>query len=195
MMGGYEEEARAWREWLLRAVAGRPAQLQIMYGIGRRAAADGAGARLAAGLRGLCGRCGSATRRISQLQLDVYGEVMDALHVARRVGLPSRMTNAWRVQRGAARVPGVDWREPDEGIWEVRGAARHFTHSKVMAWVALRSGREGVERFGLRGPSRPLARNCCAEIHEEVCRAGLRSAARTRSSSHYGVEGRSTRAC
>ncbi len=170
MMGGYVEEARAWREWLLRAVAGDPSQIQIMYGL--------AGERRLTELEldWLPGYEGAAPVRIgnaahAQLQLDIYGEVMDALHVARLEGLAPD-ENAWRVQRELLEYLERIWAEPDEGIWEVRGPRRHFTHSKVMAWVALDRAVKGVEQLGLDGPVARWRRVRDA-IHEEVCRRGV----------------------
>jgi GH15 family glucan-1,4-alpha-glucosidase len=169
MLGGYTEEAAAWREWLLRAVAGEPSQAQILYGI--------AGERLVPEweLRWLPGYSGSAPVRVgngahSQFQLDVYGEVMDAFHTARRLGL-SPDENAWRVQRRMVEYVERAWREPDEGLWEVRGPRRHFTHSKVMAWVALDRAVKAVERFGLEGPAGRW-RAAHDQIHADVCANG-----------------------
>jgi GH15 family glucan-1,4-alpha-glucosidase len=150
MLGGYTEEACAWREWLLRAVAGKPAQLNIMYGLaGERRLTE-------IELAWLPGYEGSSPVRIGnaawkQFQLDVYGELMDAMHLARRAGLDPD-ENAWRVQRALMNFLESAWSEPDEGIWEVRGPRRHFTHSKVMAWVAVDRMVKAVERFGLEGP-------------------------------------------
>ena len=170
MIGGYSEEARAWREWLLRAVAGRPSQAQIVYGV--------AGERLLPEweLPWLPGFGGAAPVRVGnaasqQFQLDVYGEVMDALHCARRVGLPDD-DNAWRMQRALVEYVESAWREPDEGIWEVRGERRHFTHSKVMAWVALDRAVKAVERFGLAGDAGRW-RDVRDAIHHEVCQRGF----------------------
>jgi GH15 family glucan-1,4-alpha-glucosidase len=169
MLGGYTAEAVAWREWLLRAVAGEPAHAQILYGV--------AGERLVpewevSWLPGYAGsrpvRVGNAAAR--QFQLDVYGEVLDALHTARRHGLPAD-ENAWHVERRMVAFVERMWREPDEGIWEVRGGRRHFTHSKVMAWVALDRAVQAVERFGLEGPVARW-RAVRAEIHADVCRHG-----------------------
>jgi GH15 family glucan-1,4-alpha-glucosidase len=169
MMGGYTGEARAWREWLLRAVAGGPSQIQIMYGL--------AGERRLTELElpWLPGYEGAAPVRIGnaafqQLQLDIYGEVMDALHVARREGLPAD-ENAWRVQRELVKHLESLWAEPDEGIWEVRGPRRHFTHSKMMAWVALDRAVKGIERLGLDGPVARW-RELRDTIHAQVCRDG-----------------------
>jgi GH15 family glucan-1,4-alpha-glucosidase len=170
MLGGYTDEACAWREWLLRAVAGRPSQLNIMYGL--------AGERRLTELEldWLPGYEGSAPVRIGnaawrQFQLDVYGELMDALHLARRAGLDPD-ENAWRVQRALMDFLESAWKEPDEGIWEVRGPRRHFTHSKVMAWVAVDRMVKAVERFGLAGPVERW-RGLRATIHDEVCAAGF----------------------
>jgi GH15 family glucan-1,4-alpha-glucosidase len=170
MIGGYSEEAAAWRQWLVRAVAGRPSQAQIVYGV--------SGERLLpewelSWLPGFGGavpvRVGNAASR--QFQLDVYGEVLDALHCARRVGLPDD-DNAWRVQRALVEYVESAWREPDEGIWEVRGPRRHFTHSKVMAWVALDRAVKAVERSGLPGDAGRWRRVRDA-IHDDVCRRGF----------------------
>ncbi|MBW3542116.1 MAG: glycoside hydrolase family 15 protein [Planctomycetes bacterium] len=170
MVGGYLDEARAWREWLVNAVAGTPESTQIMYGV--------AGERRLTELElgWLTGYEGSAPVRIgnaahNQHQLDVYGEVMDALHLARRSGLhPDE--NAWRVQRAMMRFLETDWRKPDEGIWEVRGPQRHFTHSKVMAWVAADRAVKAVEQFGLPGEVEKW-RKLRDDIHTEVCAKGF----------------------
>jgi GH15 family glucan-1,4-alpha-glucosidase len=169
MLGGYVDEAQAWREWLLRAVAGMPSQIQIMYGLsGERRLTE-------LELGWLPGYEGAAPVRIGnaaygQRQLDIFGEVMDALHVARRDGLPTE-ENTWRVQRDLLRYLETVWTEPDEGIWEMRGPRRHFTHSKVMAWVALDRAVKGVERFGLEGDAARW-RALRDTIHAEVCEKG-----------------------
>ena len=170
MTGGYVDEARAWRDWLINAVAGTPSQIQIMYGL--------AGERRLTELEldWLPGYEGSAPVRIgnaaaNQHQLDVYGEVMDALHFARRAGLePSE--NAWRVQRALIHFLETEWREPDEGIWEVRGPRRHFVHSKVMAWVAMDRAVKAVEQFDQPGELNRWKR-VRQEIHDQVCREGF----------------------
>jgi len=176
MIGGYVGESRAWRDWLVRAVAGKPSQAHILYGV--------AGERLLPEweLPWLPGYEGSRPVRVgnaasTQFQLDVYGEVMDALHVARRAGLDPD-DNAWRVERALIDFVESAWREPDEGIWEVRGARRHFTHSKMMAWVALDRGVKAVERFGLDGPVARW-RRVREEIHADVCRRGFDPQAKT----------------
>ena len=148
--GGYVDEAGAWRDWLLRAIAGSPDDLQIMYGVaGERRLTE-------IELGWLDGYEGSRPVRIGngasgQRQLDVYGEVVDALYQARRQGLaPS--DDAWRLTCRLIDWLESGWQEPDEGIWEVRGPRRHFTHSKVMAWVAFDRAIKMVERIGRDGP-------------------------------------------
>ena len=167
---GYEDEARAWRNWLLRAIAGLPEGLQIMYGIaGERRLTE-------LELEWLDGYEASRPVRIGnaasdQRQLDVYGEVLDALYHARISGLePSQ--EAWALTTKLLQWLETGWREPDAGIWEVRGPPRHFTHSKVMAWVAFDRAVRSIEEDGLDGPAdrwRALRR----EIHDEVCREGF----------------------
>ena len=166
MNAGYYDEAQAWREWLLRAVAGSPDQLQIMYGIaGER--------RLTEWEVGwLPGYEGAAPVRIGnkshvQLQLDAYGEIMDALHQGRLGGLAAS-ESGWALQRALLDHLAKVWREPDEGIWEVRGGRRHFTHSKAMAWAAFDRAIKSAEKFGLKGPL-DRWRALAEEIHAEVC--------------------------
>ncbi len=167
MNAGYIDEARAWREWLLRAVAGDPAKAQILYGVGgQRRIAEFE-------LDWLPGYAGSQPVRIGnaaheQFQLDVYGEVMDALHQARVHGLDPD-DHAWSLQRNIMNFLEGAWDQPDEGIWEVRGPRRHFTHSKVLAWVAFDRAVQAVERWDLRGPL-DRWRQLRAEVHGEVCR-------------------------
>ena len=169
MLGGYTAEAVEWREWLLRAVAGEPANAQILYGV--------AGERLVPEweVPWLPGYESSGPVRVgnaaaTQFQLDVYGEVLDVHHTARRHGLPPD-ENAWNVERVMVDFVERMWREPDEGIWEVRGPRRHFTHSKVMAWVALDRAVKAVERFGLEGPVERW-RAVRDTIHADVCHRG-----------------------
>jgi GH15 family glucan-1,4-alpha-glucosidase len=172
MTGGYVEEARAWREWLVRAVAGRPAHAQILYGVtGERLLPEWE-------LPWLPGYEGSAPVRVgnaasTQFQLDVYGEVADSLHCARRVGLEPD-ENAWRVEQAMVEFVESAWKDPDEGIWEVRGPRRPFTHSRVMAWVAVDRAVKAVERFGLEGPV-DRWRRLRETIHDDVCRHGYDS--------------------
>ena len=153
---GYEAEAVAWRDWLLRAVAGAPDQLQTMYG----AAGERRLPELV--LDWLPGYEASAPVRIgnaasNQFQLDVYGEVMDCLHQARRAGVVDDDPSAWDLQLALMEFLEGHWRDPDEGIWEVRGPRRDFTHSKVMAWVAADRAVKAVEQFALAGSRRPVA--------------------------------------
>src|SRR4029079_14840855 len=150
MLGGYTEEAAAWREWLLRAVAGAPTDLQIMYGLGgERRLPEYEVPWLTGYEQSRPGRIRNAAHE--QLQLDVYGEVMDALHEARRLGIaPDRW--AWALQRKILASLESKWKEPDQGIWEVRGPRRDFTHSKVMAWVAFDRAIKSIEAFGMKGP-------------------------------------------
>jgi GH15 family glucan-1,4-alpha-glucosidase len=169
MTAGYRDEARAWRDWLLRAVAGRPSELQIMYGAaGERRLPEMT-------LPWLPGYEGSTPVRIGnaavdQFQLDVYGEVMDALHQARRIGLAPEPA-AWALQRAMMEFLEGNWAEPDEGIWEVRSERRHFVHSKVMAWVAADRAVKAVERFDLEGPVERW-RRLRHDIFDEVCAKG-----------------------
>jgi GH15 family glucan-1,4-alpha-glucosidase len=167
---GFEDEARAWRDWLLRAVAGDPSTLQIMYGVaGERRLPEFE-------LDWLTGYAGSTPVRIGnaaseQLQLDVYGEVIDALHTARRGGL-SASEHAWALQRKLVEFLEGAWHEPDEGIWEVRGPRRHFTHSKVLAWVAFDRAIDAVESFNREGPLERW-KQARQDLHDEVCREGF----------------------
>jgi len=169
MVAGCVGEAVAWRDWLLRAVAGDPDDLQIMYGVaGERRLAEYE-------LDWLPGYQGSRPVRVGnaaagQRQLDVYGEVMAAMHAARSLGMTPDPW-AWRVQRHILDWLESHWREPDEGIWEVRGPRRHFTHSKVMAWVAADRAVRAVEESGLDGDVARW-RRLRRDIHEEVCREG-----------------------
>jgi GH15 family glucan-1,4-alpha-glucosidase len=170
MNAGYYDEASAWRDWLLRAAAGAPSQLQIMYGVG------GERRLTETELRWLPGYEGSRPVRIGngaheQLQLDVFGEVMDALHQARQGHLPPT-DDGWQFQRAMLAQLESVWQQPDEGIWEVRGAPQHFTFSKVMAWVALDRGIRDAEAFGLDAPL-DRWRSLRQVIHEEVCRRGF----------------------
>ena len=169
LAAGYEDEASAWREWLLRAAAGRPQDLQILYGLaGERRLRETELPWLRGYGEASPVRVGNAAA--DQYQLDVYGEVMDALHLCRRSGLQPN-EHAWGLQRVLLDFLEGNWQQPDNGIWEVRGGQRHFTHSKVMAWVAFDRAVKAVERFGLDGPAerwRALRRT----VHDEVCTRG-----------------------
>jgi GH15 family glucan-1,4-alpha-glucosidase len=167
---GYLDEARAWRIWLLRAAAGDPAALQIMYGVaGERRLSEITLDHLPGYEESRPVRLGNAAAE--QFQLDVYGEVMDAMHQGRVHNLDVS-TEAWALQRHLLAYLEHAWKEPDEGIWEVRGGRRHFTHSKVMAWVAFDRGVQAVERFGRAGPV-DRWRDIRARIHREVCEKGF----------------------
>jgi GH15 family glucan-1,4-alpha-glucosidase len=167
---GYTEEARAWREWLLRAVAGRPDQIHIVYGIrGERRPTE-------LELPWLPGFGGSRPVRVgnaayAQFQLDVFGEVLDATYQAARFGVHDGAAD-WRVDRALVTYLESVWNEPDEGIWEVRGPRRHFTHSKVMTWVALDRAVKVIEQLGFEGPLERW-RALRDHIHEEVCHHGF----------------------
>ena len=170
LTAGYTDEAVAWRDWLLRAVAGDPNRLQIMYGItGQRRLTEFEVPWLNGYERSQPVRVGNAAAL--QLQLDVYGEVLDMLHVCRREGL-SESETAWRFQRALLHSLESLWQQPDEGIWEVRGPPRHFTHSKVMAWVAFDRGIKAVEKMGSEGPLGRW-REIRAQLHQEVCTQGF----------------------
>ncbi|MCE6995721.1 glycoside hydrolase family 15 protein [Saccharothrix sp. S26] len=166
---GCTGEAEAWRKWLLRAVAGDPADLQIMYGLGGERHLVEWEVDWLPGYRGARPvRVGNAAYR--QLQLDVYGEVMDALHLARERGL-GETPDSWAMQRGMMRHLEKVWERPDKGLWEVRGPDRHFTHSRVMLWVAFDRAVRAVEEFGLPGPVERW-RELRAAVHAEVLAKG-----------------------
>ncbi|HEV2059887.1 MAG TPA: glycoside hydrolase family 15 protein [Solirubrobacteraceae bacterium] len=167
---GKLEEARAWRDWLLRAVAGRPADMQIMYGVaGERRLTEVQLDWLSGYEDSLPVRIGNAAAR--QFQIDVFGEVMDALLHAREAGLDPDDA-AWELQLSLLEHLEHVWVEPDEGIWEMRGPRRHFVHSKVMAWVAFDRAIKTVERTDLDGPVQRW-RDTRRRIHDEVCERGF----------------------
>lgn len=170
LLTGYQDEAVAWREWLLRAIAGSPEDLQILYGITGVRRLDETELAWLPGYKGAAPvRIGNAAS--TQFQLDVYGEVMDTLHLARCAGLASE-PHAWKIQVALLKFLESNWEKPDEGIWEIRGPRRHFTHSKVMAWVAFDRAVKALERFGLEGP---LAHWQAVRdvIHAQVCQMGF----------------------
>jgi GH15 family glucan-1,4-alpha-glucosidase len=170
MEAGYDEEAQSWREWLLRAVAGSPDQVQIMYGIaGERRLTEWETSWLPGYEGSLPVRIGNAA--YGQRQLDVFGEVMDALHQARRKGLAGS-ESGWALQIAFLDHLERIWKEPDEGIWEVRGGAQQFTYSKAMAWLAFDRAIKSAEQFNLAGPV-DRWRSLAAEIHADVCRRGF----------------------
>ncbi len=170
LLAGYTEEAVAWQDWLLRAVAGSPADMQILYSVtGERRLEEMELPWLPGYLQAAPVRTGNAAAQ--QLQLDVYGEVMDTLHLARAAG-HAPQAHAWRIQCALLTFLETHWREPDEGIWEMRGPRRHFTHSKVMAWVAFDRAVKAVERYGLQGPVETW-RSTRDQIHAQVCASGF----------------------
>ena len=170
MDAGYFDEAAAWRDWLLRAAAGSPSQAQIMYGLaGERVLRE-------SDIGWLPGYENSKPVRVGndaygQLQLDVYGEVMDALHQARRGGL-ARSLESWSLQRALVKHLASVWQRPDQGLWEVRGGPQHFVYSKVMAWVAVDRTIKAAEEFRIDH----FVQECRAlrqKIHDEVCEKGF----------------------
>jgi GH15 family glucan-1,4-alpha-glucosidase len=170
MRGGFYQEAMAWRNWLLRAIAGDPSQMQIMYGPGGERRLD------EWEIDWLPGYEGSAPVRIGnaaagQFQLDVYGEVMSALYESAGA-VEAGDNSAWELQLSLMEFLGDGWREPDDGIWEVRGPRRHFTHSKVMAWVAIDRAIKTAEEHDLEGPVDHW-KEVRKEIHDQVCDEGF----------------------
>ncbi|MEO7981681.1 MAG: glycoside hydrolase family 15 protein [Sporichthyaceae bacterium] len=182
---GYTEEARDWREWLLRAIAGSPERLQILYGVAGERHAQERELGWLAGYEGATPvRVGNGA--VDQRQLDVYGEVMDTLFLARSYSLdPSE--DAWRIQRGLMNWLESGWKEPDEGLWEVRGGRQHFTHSKVLAWVAADRAVRTVEEHHYDGPV-DRYRALRAEIHADVLTKGYDSERQT-FTQYYGSRG------
>ncbi len=167
MNGGYYREAQAWRDWLLRAAAGSPEQVQIMYGLsGERDLREWEIPWLPGYENSKPVRVGNAAHE--QLQLDIFGEVMDALHQA-RVGQIEESETAWALERALVKQLRAIWREPDQSIWEVRGKPQQFTHSKVMAWVAIDRALKSAEHFNLEGPLDDW-RALRDEIHADVCK-------------------------
>ena len=181
--GGYLDEARSWRDWLLRAVAGDPADLQIMYGIGGERRLPEYEVPWLKGYENSAPvRVGNAAA--GQLQLDVYGEVLDSLFLARNCGLNDE-AHAWNLQRALMDFLESKWREPDEGLWEVRGPRRNFVHSKVMAWVAADRAVRTIEaQPRLRGDV-DRWRSMRAQVHAEVCEKGY-DAKRNTFTQYYG---------
>ncbi|MEV7423973.1 glycoside hydrolase family 15 protein [Streptomyces sp. NPDC091212] len=183
---GYLAEAAAWRDWLLRAVAGDPADLQIMYGLaGERRLPE-------VELPWLSGYAHSTPVRtgndaVKQLQLDVYGEVMDSLNVARTAGLVGK-PHAWNLQLSLLGFLESKWREPDEGLWEIRGPRQHFTHSKVMAWVAADRAVRTLEADPTLGGDVGRWRAMRDEVHREVCEKGYDPVRNTFTQSYGSAE-------
>ena len=170
LLAGFRDEAIAWRDWLLRAVAGCPGDLQILYSVTGERRLEEYELDWLPGYHGAMPvRVGNAA--VGQVQLDVYGEVMDSLHLARAAGLDPEPA-AWNIQRSLLAFLILNWQAPDEGIWEIRGPRRQFTHSKVMAWVAFDRAIKDAERFGLDGPVEQW-REVRDAIHAQVCEQGF----------------------
>ena len=170
MRGGYHTEAMAWRDWLLRATAGDVSKLQIMYGAsGERRLHEWEVGWLQGYERSRPVRIGNAAA--AQYQLDVYGEVISALHESRRGGIEPAGPS-WDLETALIEFLESGWKQPDDGIWEVRGPRRHFTHSKVMAWVALDRAVRDIEEFGFEGPLERW-RATRDSIHSEVLERGF----------------------
>ncbi|OWK36249.1 glycoside hydrolase family 15 protein [Fimbriiglobus ruber] len=167
---GYTNEASDWQQWLLRSVAGDPTKTQIMYGLG------GERRLTEYEIPWLTGYEGSKPVRVGnaaheQFQLDVYGELSDAMYHARLAGLSPEM-NGWNLERALVRFVEKAWDQPDEGLWEVRGPRQHFTHSKVMAWVALDRAIKSAQKWHLEGPV-DCWKKVRREIHDRICRDGF----------------------
>ena len=168
--GGYSEEARAWRQWLVNAVAGTPDDMQIMYGLaGERRLEELTLPWLAGYENSQPVRIGNEAFR--QRQIDVYGEVADAMFQSRKLGL-HESDDMWRLEQNLVDYLQKRWQEPDRGIWEIRGPARQFTHSKVMAWVAMDRAVKTVEHFSHAGDVEEW-RAARDAIHAQVCASGF----------------------
>jgi GH15 family glucan-1,4-alpha-glucosidase len=176
MNAGYYDEAQCWRDWLIRAVAGRPEQIEVMYGVaGERRLTEWEVPWLPGYENSSPVRIGNAAH--TQLQLDVFGEIMDTLHQGRRGGLSASETG-WDVQIALLEHLAELWPKPDHGIWEVRTEPKHFTYSKAMAWVAFDRALKSAEMFGLPGPVERW-RALCGEIHADVCEKAWNEKRRT----------------
>lgn len=184
LISGYKAEARKWQQWLLRSVAGTPERVNIMYGVGGERKLD---EHILPWLKGYENsvpvRVGNAAYK--QIQLDVFGEVMDTLNLAHKSGIPIE-EDVWRVQTSFLDFVEKNWRRPDEGIWEMRGSKRHFVHSKVMAWVAFDRAIQCVRRAGR---DIPVDHWCKVrdEIHHDVCTHGFHEKNKTFAQS-YGSD-------
>ena len=172
MNAGYYDEAQAWRDWLLRAAAGSPSQLQIMYGLaGERRLSEYEVPWLPGYEQSTPVRIGNAAH--GQLQLDVYGEVVDTLFQGKRGGLETRPAD-WNFLRAILEHLEQVWSRPDKGVWETRGDPQHFTFSKIMSWVALDRGIRAIEGNKVEGPVARW-REVRQRIHAEVCARGFNS--------------------
>ena len=184
LAAGRADNAHHWRDWLLRAIAGDPADMQVMYTV------EGGRNLPERELDGLAGYAGSLPVRVGngavdQRQTDVLGEVLSALSMARNHGV-TETRDSWSMQRTLVNQLAEDWQEPDNGLWEVRGERRHFTHSRVMVWAAFDRVIEGVERHGLEGPVEDW-RRIRDEVREEIMERGY-DAARNTFTQHYDTD-------
>ncbi|WP_369382843.1 glycoside hydrolase family 15 protein [Streptomyces sp. cg36] len=183
---GYVDEAARWRDWLLRATAGDPEDLQIMYGLaGERRLPE-------MELPWLDGHFGSRPVRVGnaavdQFQLDVYGEVLNSLYVARTFGIPAER-HAWELQLNMLEFIESHWREPDEGIWEIRGPRRHFVHSKVMAWLAADRAVRTLEAHPDLDGDPERWRGMREQVHQDVCEHGYDPVRNTFTQSYGSME-------
>jgi GH15 family glucan-1,4-alpha-glucosidase len=176
LLAGYRSEAAAWHDWLLRSAAGQPEALQTLYGVdGNRIRTEFVVPWLSGYERSVPVRVGNAAS--VQLQLDVYGELIDSMCLARKAGL-ERNQDAWRFEVAILRFLERNWDQPDHGIWETRGEKRHFTHSKVMTWVAFDRAIRDSTKFGLGGPVARW-RKLRQRIHADICRHGFDRARNT----------------
>ncbi|MEA2486254.1 MAG: hypothetical protein QOD46_1365 [Actinomycetota bacterium] len=184
LIAGYQDEAREWREWLLRAVAGEPRKMQILYGPAGERLLDEKEIGWLPGYEASAPvRVGNAA--VDQFQLDVYGEVMDALHEARRHDIEESPSD-WTLQSQIMDFLEDNWERSDEGLWEVRGKKQDFTHSKIMAWVAFDRAVKAVEHGGLEGPVKRW-KQVRDEIHHQVCREGFNTE-RNAFTQYYGAK-------
>lgn len=186
LSAGYRDEAEAWRDWLLRAVAGDPADLQIMYGLaGERRLPEFEVPWLSGFADSIPVRVGNLA--VNQLQLDVYGEVMDTLALAREAGLSTK-PHIWAIQVALVDWLRTAWRQPDEGLWEVRGGRRHFVHSKVMVWVAADRAVRSLEKNPKLDGDLDGWREFRDEVHREVCEKGYDAERNTFTQSYGSAE-------
>ncbi len=170
LIAGYHEEACAWRDWLLRAVGGKPSQLQPIYGIaGERRMVEYEADWLPGFRNSRPIRIGNANSK--QLQLDAYGELMDIFHTAREKGIPPE-PHAWDIQKLFLADLEELWDKPDHGIWEIRGDPHQYTYSKITAWVAMDRGVKAIEKHGLDGPVEKW-KSLREKIHRDVCKNGF----------------------
>ena len=184
---GYQDEAKSWREWLLRAIAGSAEQMQIMYGVQGERRLDELEIPWLSGYENSKPvRIGNAAS--AQFQLDVYGEVLGTMYRAHQIGLENREAD-WRLQAALMNFLESNWNKPDEGIWEVRGGRKHFTHSKMMAWVAFDRAVKLVEECGCRAGERVARwRKIRDQIHAEVCARGFNTKKKA-FTQYYGSDG------